>query len=145
KYLLVTAESGVVGLAAFLFFLFSAARNGWLVWAGGDRLLAPLGLGLMAGLVGLALHMNVDIFNNRQHVQLLAVVAGLLLALRKLSLAGAAAAARAGGPAGGSGPECRDGRAGGAPATRWGAAWDDLRRGLPRGDPRRGPARGDPP
>lgn len=145
KYLLVTAETGVVGLAAFLFFLFSAARNGWLVWAGGDRLLAPLGLGLMAGLVGLALHMNVDIFNNRQHVQLLAVVAGLLLALRKLSLAGAAAAARAGGPAGGSGPERRDGRAGGAPATRWGAAWEDLRRGLPRGDPLRGPARGDPP
>jgi O-antigen ligase len=86
KYLLVWAETGVVGLLAFLAFLLVTVRRGWLVIRSQDPLLGPLALGLTAGVCGEMVHMTVDIFHGRPQVQSLWLVAALLTAMRLLML-----------------------------------------------------------
>lgn len=81
KYLLVWAETGVVGLAAFIWFLAAALARGWACWQRRDPLLSPLALGLAAGVAGRMVHMFVDIFASPALVQGLWLVAGLLAAL----------------------------------------------------------------
>jgi putative inorganic carbon (HCO3(-)) transporter len=78
KYLLVWAETGTVGLLAYLWFLLAALRRGWQCWKRADPLLSPLALGFTAALVGHMLHLLVDLFNNRAQVQLLFVAAALI-------------------------------------------------------------------
>jgi O-antigen ligase len=58
KYLLEWVELGVLGLAAFLWFLLSTIRSGWSTWQRQDRLLAPLSLGLILAIVGQMVHMS---------------------------------------------------------------------------------------
>lgn len=84
KYLMVWSETGLLGLAAFLWFLAASLRISWLVWRRQHPLLAPLALGLGAALAGEMLHMAVDIFNVRSVIQLLTINAGLLVAIRAL-------------------------------------------------------------
>lgn len=81
KYLLVWAETGIFGLATFLWFLLSTLRRGRQIWQLNDRYLSPLGLGFVMALVGWMLHMFFDIFHNRSQVQLLFLISGLLAAL----------------------------------------------------------------
>jgi putative inorganic carbon (HCO3(-)) transporter len=78
QYLLVWAETGAVGLAAYLWFLLATLRRGWQRWKRTDPLLAPLALGFTAALMGQMLHMQVDIYSSRPQVQLLFVVAALI-------------------------------------------------------------------
>lgn len=86
KYLLVWAETGLVGLAAFLVFLGSALRNGLRVWRSQDPFLAPVALGLAVGVVGVMVHMAVSLQHARAQVQLLWLVVGLLIAMTRLAI-----------------------------------------------------------
>jgi putative inorganic carbon (HCO3(-)) transporter len=87
KYLLVLSETGIVGLLAFVAFLLDALRKGWRCWTRQDPLLSPLALGFAAGLAGHMVHMTVDVFRGRPTQQLLWLLAGLLTAMYKMSMA----------------------------------------------------------
>jgi putative inorganic carbon (HCO3(-)) transporter len=84
KYLLVWAETGIVGLVAFLGFLLAVIRRGWQGWRLRDRLLSPLALGFTATIVGQMAHMLFDVFHSRPQVQMLWLVAGLVIAIRNM-------------------------------------------------------------
>jgi O-antigen ligase len=84
KYLLEWAEIGAVGLAAFLWFLFSTLRSGWMTWRRQDAVLSPLALGFTVAIAGQMAHMLVDIFNTRPQVQSLWLCAGLIAAMQRL-------------------------------------------------------------
>ena len=81
KYLLVFAETGAMGLLAFLAFLLGTVRKGWLCWHLCDEPLSFLALGFVAGLVGHMEHMTVDVFRGRPTQQLIWLIAGLLTAM----------------------------------------------------------------
>jgi O-antigen ligase len=78
RYLLVWAETGTLGLLAFVSLLATTA------WAGGRVScvqllpLAPVVAAFAATVVGQSLHMLVDIFNSRPQIQLVLVVAALI-------------------------------------------------------------------
>lgn len=84
QFLLVWAETGFVALAAFLWFLATVLRRGWRVWKLGDPLLSPLVLSFAVAIVGHMVHMSVDIFNGRPHVQTLWLIAGLITAISNI-------------------------------------------------------------
>ena len=86
KYLLVWAETGIVGLVAFLGFLLSAIYWGWRGWQLRDRLLSPLALGLAVAIAGQMIHMFVDIFHSRPQVQALWLVVALIIAVRSIDI-----------------------------------------------------------
>jgi O-antigen ligase len=79
KYLLIWAELGPVGIGAYLWFLLSTLYLGWRTWQQRASLLAPLALGLSAGMIGHMIHMQVDLFNGRQLVQMLWLQATLIM------------------------------------------------------------------
>jgi putative inorganic carbon (HCO3(-)) transporter len=87
KYLLVLAETGILGLLAFLAFLLDALRRGWQCWALRDHLLSPIALGIMAGIAGHMVHMTVDVFRGRPTQQLLWLLAGFLAAMHRICVA----------------------------------------------------------
>lgn len=91
KYLLVWAETGTLGLLAYLAFLLGTLRRGWQCWKFQDRLLATLGFALAAGLAGHMLHMTVEVFNGRPLAQLVWLTAGLLTAMHRMGAAPSAA------------------------------------------------------
>jgi putative inorganic carbon (HCO3(-)) transporter len=78
KYLVVWSEAGVGALIAFLLFVGSAIRRGWRGRTDADPLLSAISLGLAAGVAGLAVHMNFDIFKGRPMTQTLWLIAALL-------------------------------------------------------------------
>lgn len=84
KYLLVLAETGAIGLLAFLAFLLGTVRKGWLCWRLCDDPLSLLALGLVAGLAGHMVHMTVDVFRGRPTQQLVWLIAGLLTAMLQM-------------------------------------------------------------
>ncbi len=91
KYLVVLAETGVMGFAAFFAMLVCALRYGWLTWQARDPVLSLFALALFAAIVGHMIHMAVDIFNSRIQVQILWCCAGVLAALFRLTVLDAAA------------------------------------------------------
>ncbi len=87
EYLNIWTETGLVGLAAFLWFLIGAVRRGLEGWKLNDPLLSPLALGFTAALVGQALvHMHVDQFNNRPQLQLLVTVVALIGSMSRIGM-----------------------------------------------------------
>jgi O-antigen ligase len=94
KYLLVWAETGLVALIAYIWFLLATIWRGWQGWRLKDRVLSPLALGFTATIVGQMAHMNVDVFNGRPHVQMLWLIAGLITAISRMDLLTAASAAQ---------------------------------------------------
>jgi O-antigen ligase len=86
KYLLVWAETGIVGLIAFLGYLLSVIRRGWRGWQFRDRLLSPLALGFAAAVLGQMAHMFFDIFHSRPQVQTLWIVAALVSAIQQIGM-----------------------------------------------------------
>ena len=84
QYLLVCAETGIAGLAVFLWFLAATMRRGFDVWKRSDPLLGPLALGFTAALVGQSMHMLVDLFNSRPQLQLLVTVAALIAVMSRI-------------------------------------------------------------
>ena len=87
KYLLVLAETGIGGLAAFLGFFGGTVRKAWQCWDFRDGLLSPLGLGFAAGIMGHMVHMTVDVFRGRPTQQLVWLIAGLLMAMYRIGVA----------------------------------------------------------
>ena len=87
KYLLVWAETGLVGLLAFLGFLLATLWNGWAGWQLRDRLLSPFALGLVAAMVGHLVHMQVDFFSGRPQLQTLWLSAALITAIARIGAA----------------------------------------------------------
>ena len=84
KYLLVWAEAGIGGFAAFLWFLVSTVRRGRDVWKRGDPLLSPLALGFTTSLIGQMGHMAVDHYSSRSQVEFLWVAAALIAAMSRM-------------------------------------------------------------
>jgi O-antigen ligase len=85
KYLLVWVETGIVGLLAFLILLGSGIRDAFATWKSGNRILAPIGIGIMVAILGNMLHMFVDIFNSRPQVHSLWAMLGLVAAIRVIA------------------------------------------------------------
>lgn len=84
RYLLAWAETGLIGMAAFLVFLGAIIRRGWRCWRRNDPFLAPVALGVMAGVIGEMLHMSVEIGRGRPLNQLLWILAGLVTAMVRM-------------------------------------------------------------
>jgi O-antigen ligase len=81
KYLLVLAETGIIGLMAYLAFLMATVRSGMTCCHLPSLTMSPIALGLTAGVVGQMVHMCVDLFHDRPPVQLLWLIAGLIAAM----------------------------------------------------------------
>jgi putative inorganic carbon (HCO3(-)) transporter len=94
-YLLVWAETGMVGVLALLWFLLATLWAGWRGWQRNDRLLAPLALGFTAAIVGHLFYMSVDLFNDRAQTQTLWVSAALLASLSRVAVRSSPVAFRA--------------------------------------------------
>jgi O-antigen ligase len=84
-YLLVAAETGVVGLAALLWLLFAIITQAKARWAAGDSWTGPVALGSMAAVVGLMVQMLFEPFRDGAPIQLLWLCAGLVAAMRNCS------------------------------------------------------------
>jgi len=86
KYLLTWAETGTIGLVAYIWFLAAIIRRGWQSWKSTDRLFSALGLGLTTGVLGMLLNMLVEPFssNTRPLIQMVWFVAGLVTAMRSI-------------------------------------------------------------
>jgi O-antigen ligase len=83
-YLLVWSEAGIGALLAFVWFLAATIRRGVRGIQSGDPLIAPIALGLTAGVAGHIAHMFVDLFNRRSNPQLLWLAAAVLAAMASL-------------------------------------------------------------
>ena len=70
QFLLVCSETGVLGLAAYLWIYFSITRKAWSLWKTRDAFFAPLGLGVVAGTWGFLSHMFVESFSSGTLLQL---------------------------------------------------------------------------
>jgi putative inorganic carbon (hco3(-)) transporter len=84
QYLIVWAETGIVGLAGLLWFLVTTLRHGWRRWTLTDAWLSPLALGFTAALIGQMAHMHADVFNARPQLQLLVTVGALLAVMSRM-------------------------------------------------------------
>jgi putative inorganic carbon (hco3(-)) transporter len=81
KYLLIWAETGALGLAAFAWFLGATIVDGWRGWRLNDRLLSPLALGFTGAVVGHLFHMSVDLFTGRPEIEMLTMCAAVAAAI----------------------------------------------------------------
>ena len=84
KYLLVFAETGIVGLLFFLLILLEMAYLCVRCMKSNNGLIALVGLGILSGLMCHAAHMMVDIFTSRSAVELFWTIAALTVVTEKL-------------------------------------------------------------
>lgn len=84
KYILVWAETGLLALMAFLWLLISSLVRAWRTSIRCDRALAPVVVGLGAGIAANMVHMTVEIYHGRQQTQMLWIVIGLIIAISTL-------------------------------------------------------------
>lgn len=84
KFLLVWAETGILGLATFLWFLGAVLWQGWQVWKGHDRFLSAVALSFMMAMVAAMIHMTVESYHGRLQLELLWVTAGVIGALHNM-------------------------------------------------------------
>jgi putative inorganic carbon (hco3(-)) transporter len=78
EFLLVCSETGVIGLAAYLWIYLSIIRRSWRLWKTQDEMFAALGLGIVAGFCGFLSHMFVDIFSDGGLLHLIWLFAALI-------------------------------------------------------------------
>jgi putative inorganic carbon (HCO3(-)) transporter len=90
RYLLIWAETGLLGLLAYLWFLFSILRRGWQCWKMGDKVWSPIALGLTAGIAGHMVQMFVDAFRGRPLDQLIWVIAAMITGMHAIMFQGKA-------------------------------------------------------
>ena len=95
KYLLIWAETGLLSLVAFLWFLGTTMRRGWQCWRCSDPVLAFPALAFAAAIAGQMIHMGVARFTGRPQVQLLWLVSAIIAAIVCLNDEGEAAPAPA--------------------------------------------------
>ena len=81
KYLLIWAETGIVALSAFLWFLSATLLHAWRCWQLRDRTLSPIALAIAAAIFGHMIHMLVDVFHSRPQVQMLWLSAAVITAI----------------------------------------------------------------
>ena len=85
QYLLVWAENGLIGLGAYLWFLFTTLRMGWQAWQQKhDRVLAVITLGATASLFAAVFHMTGEKYHARVQVEMVFLMAGLVTAVYRL-------------------------------------------------------------
>jgi O-antigen ligase len=78
-YLLVLAETGLLGLAAYLLYVGTLLGGGGrALRAGPSPAVGPILLGALAGVVARLVHLPFDIFNGRLQLQSFAMVAAVL-------------------------------------------------------------------
>lgn len=83
-YLLVAAETGLVGLALFLATIVLLARDGLIVWRRGGRFVSALAIGLLGGLIAILVSNLTDVHLRTDVIYALWwLLAGLILALRR--------------------------------------------------------------
>jgi O-antigen ligase len=85
RYLLVWAETGLVGLMAFLWFLASTLRRGLSIVRSSIRSFSLVAAGVVGGVVAGMIHMVVDMYHQRPLIQLLWLFAGLLIGIQLAS------------------------------------------------------------
>lgn len=85
KYLLVWAETGIIGFAAFMWFLVSTIKRGVALVRVPNLLYATIATGVLGGIVAALVHMIVELYHSRPLVQTLFVLAGLMIALHRMS------------------------------------------------------------
>jgi O-antigen ligase len=85
KYLLVAAETGLLGLTAFLFLLWGGLSRSWRVWKWGEGGLKTMALAICFALVAMSIHMFVDIFRGRSLEQMFWVLVGLATAIYSIN------------------------------------------------------------
>jgi putative inorganic carbon (HCO3(-)) transporter len=85
RYLLVWAETGIIGLIALLTFLVSTLRRGVTLARTPDTVYALASIGLLAGVAAAMVHMLVELYHSRPLVQMLWLLAGLLIAIEASS------------------------------------------------------------
>jgi putative inorganic carbon (hco3(-)) transporter len=78
KYLLVWAELGTLGLAAFVTFLVVTVMRGLRVRRAADPLVAAVGIGIAAAVIGHAAHLNFDTFKGRAMTEMIWLASALL-------------------------------------------------------------------
>lgn len=108
KYLLVWAETGLVGLVLLLAFIGDTLRRSWYAFKYGDRVIALAALALGTSMLGNAFHMAIDVFNSRPQVQFFWTCAGIVAAAHRISRGERADA-----------PSARL-----SPALSWAGGWD---------------------
>lgn len=84
RYMTVWAETGILGLLAFLWFLMSVFREGFRCLRASRPFFSPLALGIVAALSGYATHMLFDVFEARTLVLLLWTLAGLAVGMASM-------------------------------------------------------------
>jgi O-antigen ligase len=81
KYLLVASETGLAGLAPFVWFLVATLRLGLTASRSADPVLRLLALGFTCAIAGHMVHMLVEVLNGRGAVQGLWLSAGIVTAM----------------------------------------------------------------
>jgi len=84
RYLQVWAETGFVGLCAFLAFFSTIALRAWKSWSHNDAIISPIALGVCAGVAAELLHMLVDVFGGRALTLMIFLLAGLVVAMLRI-------------------------------------------------------------
>ena len=85
RYLLIGSETGLIGLAAYLWFLLATLCVGWHCWSYRDSVLSPLALGCTAALAGHMFHMFWEPFRGQSVLQLVFVIAALLVVMERVA------------------------------------------------------------
>jgi putative inorganic carbon (HCO3(-)) transporter len=99
KYLLVWAETGIVGLIAFLWFLTATLREGARCWQLRDAAMSPQALGCTAAVAGMMVQLNFDPFRTGAEHDLIWLFAGLVVAMGRAAQAGVDSDRESGGSA----------------------------------------------
>lgn len=94
QFLLVCSETGIIGLLAYLWIYGNLIRRGWRLWKTKDSLFAPVGLTIVAAVVGFMSHMMVDQFSGRALVQMVWIFAAIVAACELIQRAEAAGSLR---------------------------------------------------
>jgi O-antigen ligase len=81
KYLLVLSETGILGLVTFTWMLVAGLVLAYRGSQIRDPALAAISAGIATGISGMMIHMTVDIFHSRPHVQMLFLTLGLVAAV----------------------------------------------------------------
>lgn len=83
EYLFIAAEIGILGLMAFLWFIFSLYRLGFFCIRRGDTLISPVAIGILSGISGFLVHCLVD-YRPLNQIITLWFLAGFIVALNRI-------------------------------------------------------------
>ena len=82
------AETGIIGLAALLWFLVDTIRRALRLTTTTDRLYSMVATGILGGVAAACVHMVVELYHARPLVHLVWLLAGILIGVQALALIG---------------------------------------------------------